>query len=66
MARVTINVGDNLTEEVTLTMSMLSGETGEIYFNTYSGAGLIIDWGDGTTNTVTTFAQTNTNHTYTP
>ena len=36
------------------------------FTRTSGSQNIIIDWGDGTTNTVTTISQTNTNHTYTP
>jgi len=36
------------------------------FTRTSGSQNIVIDWGDGYTNTVTTFAQTNTNHTYTP
>ena len=36
------------------------------FTRTSGSQNIIIDWGDGTTNTVTTTSQTNTNHTYTP
>lgn len=36
------------------------------FTRTSGSQNIVIDWGDGTTNTVTTTSQTNTNHTYTP